>query len=85
MKIKKIKNQFDYVIYAIINIVIIVLMMIYNSNLFAIRLSELGFFIPIFIYFKIKSLKEIMPFFTCLPFLTEDNFFKIDTKSYKGN
>lgn len=85
MKIKRIKNQYDFIVYTFINITIIILILIYNNSLKIFRLSELGFLVPIFIFFRIKAIKEKIPFLPNLPFLTNDNFFKLDPKNYKSN
>lgn len=82
MKFKKIENQYDFVLYGLIYIILIILLIIFSTTLKEFRLSELGFMIPIFIFTKCITYKKSFPDFLNLPFLSENNFFGLDPKKY---
>lgn len=75
MKIKNIKNQFDFVIYGLIYIVLIIFITWYTYTLNAFRLSELGFIIPILVIIHFRYFKNNFPNFLIMPGISENNFF----------
>lgn len=85
MKIKKIENQFDYIMYMFIYIILIVILLIYNHLLNDIRLTELGFLVPIFIILRIYTYYKDFPNLQMLPFLSKNNFFNLNPTDYKIN
>lgn len=85
MKVKKIENQFDYMMYAVIYLILIVILLIYNHSLNNMRLTELGFLIPIFLFFRIYTINKKFPNLLLLPFLSKNNFFGLNPNDYKKN
>ena len=83
MKIKEIKNQYDFCIYSFIYILTIIFILKYSISLVQFRLSEIGFVIPLFIFFRYISYNKNPINFLSLPFLSEENFFGLDPKNYK--
>lgn len=82
MKLKRIDNQFDFVIYMILYIVFVTLLVIYSNSLIQFRLTELGFIIPIFVYIRYKTFYKANLHFLNLPFLSENNFFGLSPSDY---
>lgn len=83
LRIKKIENQYDFVTYLFIYMVAIGLLVLYSFNLKEIRLTELGFMIPIFIYIRYKSYYKPKINFLRLPIISKSNFFGIDPHNFK--
>ncbi len=85
MKIKKIENQFNYMIYLFIYIILIVILVYYTTTLHQLRLTELGFMIPIFIYIRCITYNKESPNLLTLPFLSKNNFFGLNPNNYYNN
>ena len=85
MKNKDIKNQYDFVMYMFINIIIIVMLIFYFLGLNRNRLSEMLFYIPILSAIHLKVYSKKLPNFMNMPFLTKDNFFGLDPSKYNKN
>ena len=83
MKIKKIENQFDFVMYMSIYVILIIFLLIYNYSLNNDRLTELGFLVPIFLILRIYTLNKKFSDLLMLPFLSENNFFGLNPTDYK--
>ncbi len=83
MKLKRIENQYDFVIYMFIYIILIVFLLLYNHTLTTFRLTELGFLIPIFIVIRICTYYKKFPNLLTLPFLSKNNFFGLKPEDYK--
>ena len=83
MKIKKIENQFDYVMYMFIYVILIIFLLIYNHSLNGMRLTEFGFLIPIFIFLRVYTYNKNFPNLLTLPFLSKNNFFGLNPDDYK--
>lgn len=83
MKLKNIENQYDFVMYTFIYIILISLLLLYNHSLTAFRLTELGFLIPIFIVIRIYTYYKKFPNLQTLPFLSKNNFFGLKPEDYK--
>ena len=84
MKNKDIKNQYDFVMYMFINI-IIVMLIFYFLGLNRNRLSEMLFYIPILSAIHLKVYSKKIPNFMNMPFLTKDNFFGLEPSKYNKN
>jgi hypothetical protein len=82
MKLKKIDNKSDFVIYGIIYIVSIIIILLYSNSLRAFRLSELGFIIPILILFHLRYFNKNFPNFLLMPNFSENNFFGMTMEQY---
>ena len=85
MKNRDIKNQYDFVMYMFINIIIIVMLIFYFIGLNRNRLSEMLFYIPILLATHLKVYSRKFPNFINIPFLTKDNFFGLDPSKYDKN
>lgn len=83
LRIKKIENQYDFIIYLFIYIVAIVILLFYYFGLNEVRLTELGFMIPIFIYIRYKSYYKPKINFLNLPIISKNNFFGLDPHKIK--
>lgn len=83
MKIKKIENQYDYIMYMFIYMILITILLIYNHSLNDIRLTELGFLVPIFLLLRIYTYYKDFPNLQILPFLSDNNFFNLNPNDYK--
>lgn len=81
LRIKRVKNQMDFVIYGFIYIFLIILLIVYAISLNQTRLSEMGFLIPLFIVIRIISYTKNSINFLSLPILSEDNFFGLPPKN----
>ena len=75
MKWRDIENQYNFAIYLVINIFVVFLLCRYSNSINASRLSEVGFMIPIFIWFKFRYFYKVFPSFLNLPYITDNNFF----------
>lgn len=84
MKIKNIENQYDYMVYMFIYIVLIIFLLIYSSSLDSLRLTELGFLVPVFIVIRMYTYYKDFPNLLMLPFLSEKNFFGLKPEDYKN-
>lgn len=82
MKLKKIENQCDFIIYMFVYIILIILLLLYNHSLVSFRLTELGFLIPIFIIIRISTYHKKFSNLVALPFLSENNFFGLNPEDY---
>lgn len=82
MKVKKIDNKSDFVIYGIIYIVLIIIILLYSNSLIAFRLSELGFIIPILTLFHLRYINKKFPNFLLIPNFSENNFFGMTMEQY---
>lgn len=85
MKNRDIKNQYDFVMYMIINIIIIVMLIFYFVGLNRNRLSEMLFYIPILLAIHLKVYYKRFSNFMNIPFLTKDNFLGLDSSKYNKN
>lgn len=85
MKNRDIKNQYDFVMYMFINIIIIVMLIFYFVGLNRNRLSEMLFYIPILLAIHLKVYYKRFSNFMDMPFLTKDNFFGLDPSKYNKN
>lgn len=83
MKLKKIENKFDFIIYVFVYMFFIFFLLIYNYFLPNSRLTEFGFLIPIFITVRIFTYSKKFPNLMVLPFLSEKNFGGLDPRKYK--
>ncbi len=83
MKLKKIENQYDFIMYMFIYIILIIFLLLYNYSLTAFRLTELGFLIPIFIVIRLCTYYKKFPNLLTLPFLSKNNFFGLNPEDYK--
>lgn len=84
LRIKKIENQYDFVIYLFIYMVAIGIMIFYSSTLNEFRLTELGFMLPIFIYIRYKSYFKPKIDFLNLPIISKNNFFGVNPEKFKA-
>lgn len=82
MKNRNIQNQYDFVIYMFINIILIVMLICYYIRLDKTRLSEILFYVPIFVVMHLKAYNKKFPNIINMPFLTEDNFFGLNPSKY---
>lgn len=82
MKNRNIQNQYDFVIYMFINIILIVMLICYYIILDKTRLSEILFYLPIFVVMHLKAYNKKFPNIINMPFLTKDNFFGLDPSKY---
>lgn len=82
MKNRDIENQYDFVMYMFINIILIVMMVCYFIRINNTRLSEMLFYIPIFIIVHFKAYNKSFPNILNMPFLTKNNFFGLDPSKY---
>lgn len=82
MKNRDIENQYDFIIYMVINIILIVMIICYLIGINNTRLSERLFYIPIFIILHFKAYNKKFPNILNMPFLTENNFFGLDPNQY---
>lgn len=82
MKNRNIENQYDFVMYMFINIILIVMMVCYFIRINNTRLSEMLFYIPIFIIVHFKAYNKSFPNILNMPFLTKNNFFGLDPSKY---
>lgn len=82
MKNRDIENQYDFVMYMFINIILIVMIACYFVGINNTRLSEMLFYIPIFIVVHFKAYNKKFPNILNMPFLTKSNFFGLDPSKY---
>lgn len=82
MKNRDIENQYDFVMYMFINIILIVMIVCYFVGINNTRLSEMLFYIPIFIVVHFKAYNKKFPNILNMPFLTKNNFFGLDPSKY---
>ncbi len=82
MKNRDIENQYDFVMYMFINIILIVMIACYFVGINNTRLSEMLFYIPIFIVVHFKAYNKKFPNILNMPFLTKNNFFGLDPSKY---
>lgn len=85
MKNRNIENQYDFVMYMFINIILIVIIVCYVVGINNTRLSEMLFYIPIFIVIHFKAYNKNFPNILNMPFLTNNNFFGLDPSKYNKN
>lgn len=83
MRLKEIENQYDFVIYLLIFSILIIFMIIYSNSLKQFRITELGFSIPIFIFFRIYTYNKSPIYFLSLPSLSEKIFLGLNPNDYK--
>lgn len=82
MKNRDIENQYDFVMYMFISIILIVMIACYFVGINNTRLSEMLFYIPIFIVVHFKAYNKKFPNILNMPFLTKNNFFGLDPSKY---
>lgn len=82
MKNRDIENQYDFVMYMFINIILIVMIACYFVGINNTRLSEMLLYIPIFIVVHFKAYNKKFPNILNMPFLTKNNFFGLDPSKY---
>lgn len=82
MKNRDIENQYDFVMYMFINIILIVMIACYFVGINNTRLSEMLFYIPIFIAVHFKAYNKKFPNILNMPFLSKNNFFGLDPSKY---
>lgn len=82
MKNRDIENQYDFVMYMFINIILIVMIVCYFIRINNTRLSEMLFYIPILIIVHFKAYNKSFPNILNMPFLTKNNFFGLDPSKY---
>ena len=81
LRIKSVENQYDFCIYGFLYLVFIILLVFYNFSLKQLRLSEIGFIVPIFVLVRALSCKKNSINFLSLPLLSENNFFGLPPKN----
>lgn len=82
IKNRDIENQYDFVMYMFINIILIVMIVCYFAGINNTRLSEMLFYIPIFIVVHFKAYNKKFPNILNMPFLTKNNFLGLDPSKY---
>lgn len=82
MKNRDIENQYDFVMYMFINIILIVMIACYFGGINNTKLSEMLFYIPIFIVVHFKAYNKKFPNILNMPFLTKNDFFGLDPSKY---
>lgn len=81
LRIKSVENQYGFCIYGFMYLVFIILLVFYNFSLKQLRLSEIGFIVPIFVLVRALSCKKNSINFLSLPLLSENNFFGLPPKN----
>lgn len=81
LRIKSVENQYDFCIYGFMYLIFTILLVFYNFSLKQLRLSEIGFIVPIFVLVRALSCKKNSINFLSLPLLSENNFFGLPPKN----
>lgn len=85
MKIQKIQNKYDFVLYLFFNLYFTSILVSYALTLKQFRLTEIAFIVPFFIIVRVRASFYDSVNFLYLPFLSKQNYFGLDASRYDEN